>query len=50
MNLAGGDMDKLRQITGMVEYQMQFNGTFGSPKFGPVKYTQIKLNEGGIKT
>ena len=41
--------DKLLQVASMVEQQMQFDGAFGTPKFGPVKHTQTQFDECGVK-
>jgi hypothetical protein len=33
----------------MIQKQMQFDGPFGSAKFGPVKETDTEVNDGGIE-
>ena len=49
VNPTGGHGDKIRQITGMVELHMEFDGPFGLTELGPVKDGKTKIDGGGIK-
>ena len=44
MNSAFGCYRKIWQITGVIEFDMQFDCVFGCPKLGPGKQRQAKIN------
>jgi len=50
MNLTVGDMSEHRQITIMIQKQMEFHRTFGLPEFGPIKEAGAKFNDRGVQT
>ena len=49
MGLSFGDVGKYRQVSIMVQKQMQFHRPFRLPKLGPVKEAGAKLNHRGIQ-
>jgi hypothetical protein len=39
-----------RQVTIVIEQKMEFNGSFGLTKFGPVKETQTQIDHRRVET